>query len=168
MSLFLFCKSSFVSYFVDSTWKWYHMVFVFLGLTSINMTILDPPMLLQMALFHSCWWLSNISVCVCVCVCAHHILFIHSSVSGYLGCFYVLTIVNSAAVNTGVRISFWMIVLYGYVPRSGIARSYSGSIFNCLRTLHSDCTNVLIHSHQQCQGAGFFILQCLLFIDFLN
>ena len=29
----------------------------------------------------------------------YHIFFIYSSVDGHLGCFYVLAIVNSAAVN---------------------------------------------------------------------
>ena len=32
----------------------------------------------------------------------HHISFIHSSVDGYLGCFLALSIVNSAAENTGL------------------------------------------------------------------
>ena len=36
-------------------------------------------MLLQMVLFHSFLWLSNIPLCVCVCV--YHILLIHSSVN---------------------------------------------------------------------------------------
>ena len=36
----------------------------------------------------------------------YHNLFIHSSVNGHLGCFHVLSIVNSAAVNTGLHMSF--------------------------------------------------------------
>ena len=35
---------------------------------------------------------------------------IHSSVDGHLGCFYVLGIVNSAAVNTGVHVCFSILV----------------------------------------------------------
>ena len=35
----------------------------------------------------------------------YHMLFFRSSVSGHLGCFHILPIVNSAATNTGVLIS---------------------------------------------------------------
>ena len=36
----------------------------------------------------------------------YHSFFIYSSVDGQLGCFRVLAIINSAAMNTGVHVSF--------------------------------------------------------------
>ena len=51
----------------------------------------------------------------------YHIFFIHSSVDGHLGCFHILAIVNSAAVNTGVHVSFRITFFSGYMPSSGIA-----------------------------------------------
>ena len=56
-------------------------------------------------------------------------IFIHSSVGGHLGCFCVLALVNSAAVNIGVYVSFRMEVFSGYLPRSQIAGSYDISVF---------------------------------------
>ena len=38
----------------------------------------------------------------------YHIFFIHSSDNGHSGCFCVLAIVNSAAVNIGGGVSFWI------------------------------------------------------------
>ena len=51
----------------------------------------------------------------------YHSFFIHSSGDGHLGCFHVLAIVNSAAVNVGIYVSFSVLVSSEYVPRSGIA-----------------------------------------------
>ena len=58
----------------------------------------------------------------------YHSFFIHSSVDGHLGCFHVLTIVNSAAMNTGVHVSFTIVVFLGYMPSSGITGSYGNFI----------------------------------------
>ena len=47
-------------------------------------------------------------------------IFIHSSVSAHLGCFHVLAIVNSAAMNIWVHVSFLIMVFSGYIPSSRI------------------------------------------------
>ena len=54
----------------------------------------------------------------------YHIFFIHSSVNGHLGCFHALAIINSAAMNTGMHVSFRIRGFSGYMPRSGIVGSY--------------------------------------------
>ena len=58
----------------------------------------------------------------------HHDFFIHSSVDGHLGCFHVLAVVNGAAVNNGIHVSFSILVSSGYMPRSGTAASYGSFI----------------------------------------
>ena len=62
----------------------------------------------------------------------YHIFFIHISTDGYSGCFSVLAILNSAAMNIKMYISF-QITVPGYMPRKGLAESYGNSIFSFLK-----------------------------------
>ena len=121
---------------------------VFVWLTPLNMIISRS---IHVALFHFLW-MSNSLLCVHTHThththTSHHIFFIHSSVHGHLGCFHVLTIVYSAAMNTGVHISFWIRVVSRYMPRSGAADGEVTS-FSLLRK--SPYCLGLVYTHCYC------------------
>ena len=78
-------------------------------------------MSLQMPLLHSFygWVISHCYI--------FHIFLIHSSVGGYLGCFHVLVILNSAARNHRIHAYFGIMVFSGYMPQSRTAEPCGNS-----------------------------------------
>ena len=103
VSPFLFCTLVHWYEFIDLTCVWYLRMFVCFSLTFLT-------------------WFENFSVHPCCCQYLHFILFdgwvivwcidvpcsLHFSASGHFGGFYVLAVVNSAGLETGVHVSFWM------------------------------------------------------------
>ena len=87
----------------------------------------------------------------------YHSFYIYSSVDGHLGCFHVPAIVNSAALNIGIHVSFEILVSSGHMPKSGIAGSHGGFIPRFLRDLHIifHSGGINLHSYQQRKSVSF-------------
>ena len=80
------------------------MMFVFIQLTSLSMIISRSIHVAAngiISFFFMAEYYSSVYM--------YHIFFIHSSVHGHLGGFHVFAIVNSAAMNIGVHVSFQII-----------------------------------------------------------
>ena len=96
-----------------------------------------------------------------------HLLY-PSIVNGYVGCFFVMIIVNSAAMNIRVYVSFQLVVLSGYMLRSGSAGSYNNSVFSfwVISILFSIVPTPTYIPTQQCRRVPF--LEFYFFIDSLT
>ena len=116
-------------------------------------------MLLQMTLFHSFFWLSNIPWYI------HHIFFIHSSVGGHFGCFPVLAIVNSA-VTLGYTYLFELEFssFLGICPGVGLLNHMVTLFLVFLRKLHTApiyCSNSMRVPFFSTPSPTFIILATL-------
>ena len=59
-----------------------------------------------------------------MCIFIYYIFFIRSFVDGHLGWFHVPALINNAAVNIRMQVSFKIVAFSGHMPSSGIAGSY--------------------------------------------
>ena len=95
-------------------------------------------------------------------------IFIHSSDDWHLSCFHVLAVVNSAAVNIGMHVSFQIsvFVFFGHIPNIRNAGSHANLIFIFLRNLntvfHSGFTHyILINSIKELFSKCLHLLSLL-------
>ena len=88
----------------------------------------------------------------------------HSLVNEPLGSFHILGVVNNAAVNMSVQMSFWDLAFnsFVYMHRSKMTGSHGNSSFNFLRNhltvFHSDSTS--LHFYQLRQRVPVYLHPC--------
>ena len=131
---------------LDISYIWYHTVFVFcdwlISLSTVN----------KVHLVVTCDRISFFQDCIIFYWMYMYIYFIHSTIDRNLGCFYLLAIVNSVALNMGMQISLrsWF-QCFGHIPRSGTAGLHGNSIFNFLKDLHTVSSSIctILHFYRQ-------------------
>ena len=122
VNLFLFCELvRLYHFFLQSTYKGCPTIFLLLCLTSLSMALSRVIHVAAGGIIS----FFNVSV-----VHMYYVFLTHSSVNEHLGCFHVLAIVNSGAINIGVHVYFLRVIFSRYMPRSWIAGSHGRSVFS--------------------------------------
>ena len=89
--------------------------------------------------------------------CVHTPYLLYPLICQWIFRWFVFATINSAAMNIGVPVSFWIIACSRYMHRSGTTGSYVSSIFSFLWNFHtilySGCTS--LHSTN---SAEWFLL----------
>ena len=158
VNLFMFCGYVNLCHVSGSIYKRYHMVFVWLTsliiISRSNHVAVNG--IISFFFMAECYSIAYLS----------HIFFIHLYVDEQQGCVHVLVTVNSAAMNIGVHVSLWIIVLSGYMPRNGIAGSYEVTVFSFLRYWHNVST-VAVPTYISILLLSFFFFFSFFFFCFL-
>ena len=171
---FSFVNKFICTIFLDFTYNWYHIVSIFVWLTSLSIavsrSIYDAANGIILSFLMDGWYSivymriyahTNVWVYICMYIYIYCIFFIQSSVDGCLSCFHVLVIVNSAAMYV-FKLWFSLDICPGVESLDYMIAPFLVFSRNLCTVLHRGCTNLYFHQELHPPHP----LQHLLFVDF--
>lgn len=124
--------------FLDISYGWNHTICKLLWLAFFSLIIIFSKFtyVVTLSVLDSFLWLNNISLCI------YQNLFIYPLKN--ISCFYLLTILDTAAKNICVQIFEHLFSILLGIPRNGIAGSYGNFMFNVFRNCHKLFSTVAV------------------------